>query len=151
MMKFRKAIQTDIHQLEKLFLVTRQQTFYWERPDKFKLKDYDNATLGETVFVAEEDGGKIIGFISVWEKDIPPFIHHLFVGLEHQKKGVGSFLIRNLFDRLPLPYRLKCVLRNQNALSFYLKNNWIEIDRGDGGDGEYVLLELPARQQLSNN
>lgn len=149
-MKIRKAKETDIPQLEKLFLVTRQQTFHWERPDKFKLKDYKNATEGETVFVAEENSGEIIGFISVWEKDIRPFIHHLFVSPGHQKKGIGAFLIRNLFAWLPRPYRLKCVLKNQDALAFYLKNNWLEIDRSIGEDGEYALLELPAYQPLSD-
>jgi predicted acetyltransferase len=149
-MKIRKSKEIDIPQLEKLFLVTRQQTFNWEKPDKFKLTDYKNATEGETVFVAEEDNGEVIGFVSVWEKDTHPFIHHLFIAPDHQKKGIGALLIRNLFAWLPLPYRLKCVLKNQDALAFYLKNKWLEIDRGIGEDGEYVLLELPAYQSLSN-
>lgn len=150
-MLIRKAKKTDIPQLEKLFLVTRQQTFNWEKPDKFKLTDYKNATEGETVFVAEEEKtGEIVGFISVWEKDEHPFIHHLFIAPDHQKKGVGSLLIKNLFAWLPRPYRLKCVLRNEKAISYYLKHNWLEIDRGIGEDGEYALLELPAHQPLSN-
>lgn len=149
MIKIRKAIESDIQQLEKIFLVARQQTFTWENPDKFKLADYKNATEGETVFVAEEEG-KIVGFISVWEKDIHPFIHHLFIAPGHQRKSIGTLLIKNLFSWFPRPYRLKCVLKNQDAIAFYLKNNWLEIDRGIGEDGEYVLFELSIYQPFSN-
>jgi len=148
-MKIRKAKESDIQQLEKIFLVARQQTFTWENPNKFKLEDYKNATDGETVFLAEKDG-KVVGFISVWEHDAHPFIHHLFISADHQRKGIGTLLIKSLFARLPRPYRLKCVLKNQSAIAFYLKNNWLEIDRGIGEDGEYVLFELPEHQPFSN-
>lgn len=148
MMKIRKAKESDIHQLEKIFLVVRQQTFTWDNPNKFKLEDYKNATDGETVFVAEEDG-RIVGFISVWERDAHPFIHHLFISADHQRKGIGTLLIKSLFAWLPRPYRLKCVLKNQGAIAFYLKNHWLEIDRGIGEDGEYVLFELPVSRPFS--
>jgi len=96
MITIRQAKESDTSQLEKLFLVTRQQTFHWESPNKFKLEDYKKATEGESVFVAEDNRGTIIGFISVWEMDEFPFIHHLFVASEHQRKRVGEVLIRNL-------------------------------------------------------
>jgi hypothetical protein len=35
MITIRKAKDTDTSQLEKLFLITRQQTFHWESPNKF--------------------------------------------------------------------------------------------------------------------
>lgn len=140
-MKIRKAKESDTPHLEKIFLIVRQQTFTWENPDKFKLTDYKNATKGETVFLAEEEG-EIVGFISVWEHDVHPFIHHLFIAPAHQRKGIGTLLIKNLFTKLPRPYRLKCVLKNKDAIAFYLKINWLEIDRGIGEDGEYVLFEL---------
>lgn len=148
MMKIRKAKESDIHQLEKIFLVVRQQTFTWDNPNKFKLEDYKNATDGETVFVAEEDG-RIVGFISIWERDAHPFIHHLFISVDHQRKSIGTLLIKSLFAWLPRPYRLKCILKNQSAIAFYLKNQWLEIDRGIGEDGEYVLFELPVSRPFS--
>ncbi len=77
MISIRKAKEADTSQLERLFLIVRQQTFTWENPNKFKIADYKNVTDGETVFVAEE-AGEIVGFISVWEHDTHPFIHHLF-------------------------------------------------------------------------
>lgn len=150
MISIRKAKESDISQLEKLFLTSRQKTFTWENPDKFKLSDYMHATDGETVFVAENVNGNIIGFISVWEKDKYPFIHHLFIASDYQRQGIGTLLIKSLFAWLPRPYRLKCILKNQDAVAFYRKNDWLEIDRGIGEDGEYLLLELPANQHLSN-
>ncbi len=92
MITIRKAKKSDTSSLEKLFLTTREQTFHWESPNKFKLEDYKKATDSESVFVAEDDHGTIIGFVSVWEKDEFPFVHHLFVAPEHQRKRVGELL-----------------------------------------------------------
>lgn len=142
-MKIRKAKPSDTLQLQELFLITRRKTFSWEKPSKFKLLDFKKSTQGESVFVAENPKGKIVGFISVWEKDPPPFIHHLFVHPSEQRKGIGTMLIQSLFPLLPRPYRLKCLVKNQNALAFYLKSKWIEIGKGEEEEGEYLLLELP--------
>lgn len=140
MVAIRPLQEVDIPQLEELFLITRRETFYWEKWEKFHLKDFKKETEGECVFVAE-DANKIIGFISLWEKESPPFIHHLFIASEHQRRGVGKLLIESLLSWLPRPYRLKCLARNQGALAFYRKNQWIEIDRGLSEEGVYLLLE----------
>jgi len=143
MIKIRKAEASDTAQLEALFLITRQRTFHWENPDKFKLEDFKQSTSGETIFVAEDEDTTIVGFVSVWEQDAIPFIHHLFVAQNHQRKGIGELLMQSLLAWLPPPYRLKCVSKNRSALAFYHKHGWIEIGRGIGEDGEYLLLELP--------
>ncbi|MCX6988588.1 MAG: GNAT family N-acetyltransferase [Chlamydiae bacterium] len=144
MIKIRKAKISDTSQLETLFLITRQHTFHWDSPDKFKIEDFKQSTSGETIFVAEDEGASIVGFVSVWEQDAIPFIHNLFVAQNHQRKGIGELLIQSLLDWLPLPYRLKCVFQNKGALAFYHKHGWVEIGRGIGEDGEYLLLELPS-------
>lgn len=144
MIKIRKAETSDTPQLETLFLVTRQRTFHWENPDKFKLEDFKQSTSGETIFVAEDEGSTIVGFVSVWEQDAVPFIHHLFVAPNHQRKGIGELLMESLLTWLPLPYHLKCVSKNREALAFYRKHGWVEVGQGVGEDGEYLLLELPS-------
>lgn len=141
MIKIRKAETRDTPQLESLFLITRQHTFHWDSPDKFKLEDFKQSTAGETILVADDDS-TIVGFISVWEHDAIPFIHHLFVAPNHQRKGIGKLLMQSLLTRLPPPYRLKCVTKNKDALAFYQKQGWIEIGQGVGEDGDYLLLEL---------
>jgi ribosomal protein S18 acetylase RimI-like enzyme len=142
MTTIRKANENDIPQLEKLFLETRQQTFTWEHPDKFKIDDFQKSTEGETIFLAE-DNKKIIGFVSVWEHDSPAFLHHLFVSKAHQRQGIGRLLIQSISSSIPLPYRLKCIVKNENALAFYLKNGWSIVGKGISEDGDYLLLELP--------
>jgi GNAT superfamily N-acetyltransferase len=149
MIKIRKAKKSDTPQLETLFLIARQHTFHWENPDKFKLKDFKPSTAGETILVAEDDDA-IVGFISVWEQDAIPFIHHLFVAPNRQRKGIGKLLIQSLLTRLHPPYRLKCVTKNKGALAFYQKQGWIEIGQGIGDDGEYLLLELRNTLSFTN-
>ena len=144
MIKIRKAETGDTPQLETLFLVTRQRTFHWENPDKFKLEDFKQSTAGETIFVAEDESSTIVGFVSVWEQDAVPFIHHLFVAPNHQRKGIGELLMESLLTWLSPPYRLKCVSKNREALAFYHKHGWVEVGQGIGEDGEYLLLELPS-------
>lgn len=144
MVKIRRAETSDTSQLETFFLVTRRCTFRWENPDKFKLEDFKQSTSGETIFVAEDEYATIVGFVSVWELDAIPFIHHLFVAPNHQRKGIGELLMESLLTWLPPPYRLKCVSKNSEALAFYRKHGWIEVGQGSGEDGEYLLLELPS-------
>ncbi len=142
----RKATESDTAELEKLFLITRQQTFYWEPSEKFQLSDFAAKTAGEIVFVAERKN-QIVGFISVWKDESPPFIHNLFVAKDSQREGVGELLINSLLSWLPPPYRLKCLLRNHTALSFYRKNRWIEIEHDVSEEGPYYLFELDKNDE----
>lgn len=142
MIKIRKANSEDTNQLEKLFLDIRQATFTWENPNKFKLDDYQKSTEGETIFLAE-DNKQIVGFISVWEHDSPAFLHHLYVSKSHQRQGIGHLLIQSISSAIPPPYKLKCIVKNENALRFYLKNGWSIVGNGISEDGDYLLLELP--------
>ncbi len=139
-LRIRRARSGDTPQLEQLFLETRCHTFYWEDPTKFQLEDYQKQTVGEEVFVAEGEG--IIAFISVWTQDRPPFIHHLFVSPDHQRKGVGTKLVHSLATWLPPPYRLKCLAQNLGARIFYKKMGWVGLEEGTSPEGDYILLEL---------
>jgi hypothetical protein len=84
MIKIRKAKTSDPSQLETLFLITRDHTFHWDSPDKFKLEDFKQSTSGETMFAAEDEGSAIVGFVSVWEQDAIHFIHNLFLAQNHR-------------------------------------------------------------------
>ena len=125
MISIRKAEESDISQLEKLFLNSRQKTFTWENPDKFKLSDYMHATDGETVFVAENINGKIIGFMSVWGKDKYPFIHHLSGKIFG---GLQAFL---------------------GSESIYIETLWVERNLQKQGYGKQ-LLDAAERGAVKN-
>lgn len=136
----RRAVAGDSAVLARIFVESRLRAFYWQNPARFRLEDFEKGTAGESVFVAEEGSGNLLGFISVWEPE--QFIHHLFIAPDQQRRGIGKQLLESLPSWLPLPYWLKCNPRNEAARAFYRKNNWIETGRGTGEHGEYLVLEF---------
>ena len=136
----RRADAKDGAALARIFVESRLEAFYWQNPARFRLEDFETETAGEVVFVAEDGSGKILGFISVWEPD--RFVHHLYIAPDQQRRGIGKRLLESLLSWLPLPYRLKCKVRNEAACAFYRKNDWVETGRGKDEHGEYLVLEF---------
>ena len=134
----RRAEAKDSAALARIFVESRLETFYWQNPARFRLEDFEKETAGETVFVAEDGSGKILGFISVWEPE--RFVHHLYIAPDQQRRGIGKRLLESLSSWLSLPYRLKCKVRNEAACAFYRKNDWVETGRGTDEHGEYLVL-----------
>jgi len=142
--RIRLATAADTVVLQRLFLEVRRATFTWKAPESFTEADFEEQTLGESVWVAEGVSGDILGFISIWEPDA--FIHHLFVRPQDQRHGVGRALLEHTRRWLPLPHRLKCLELNTRALRFYLKEGWTEIGQGGSQESAYRHLEyaVPA-------
>ena len=107
--------------------------------------DIARDSAGEVLHVAVGEDGRILGFVSVYERD--SFIHHLFVNPEAQGHGVGTMLLRSLEPWLPFPWGLKCVAANTEAMRFYLERGWIAAGCGTGEQGDYALLAL-VREEL---
>lgn len=99
---------------------------------------FDDAIREETIHVACDEDGRVVGFVGVFEPD--SFIHHLYVAPKSQRQGIGRALLNSLRSWLPSPWRLKCVAANVGALRFYENLGWEPIDEGSGPDGPYVLL-----------
>ena len=93
----------------------------------------------ETVVVCCGQDGDVLGFVSVYEPE--SFIHHLYVAPNYQGLGVGTALLHSLEAWVPMPWHLKCVERNENALAYYLSQGWVEENRAQGPEGAYVLLK----------
>lgn len=136
----REATPADSPVLANIFLVARQSTFDWMDPGSFSLLDFSAQTEGERVFLAESPTGEVVGFIAVWVNAC--FIHHLFILPAYQRQGIGQRLINSLLAWLPLPYRLKCLVRNEAALAFYRQNGWQQLETGNTDGEEFILLEL---------
>lgn len=137
--RIRAYRSADHDALAALYEQVRSEEFFWMASEQRSAADFDRATEGEQIFVAEIQGGAA-GFVSVWEPD--KFIHSLFVAGEFRRMGVGLALIQRALVEYGTPLTLKCVVKNENALQFYLKNGW-RIEREDSGDeGPYVLLSL---------
>lgn len=104
-MQIRPYQETDRPFLRTLYLASRKAAFGWRDTSNYQLEDFDGATLGEAIWVAE-DGGTLLGFVSVYRED--NFIHNLYVDLISAARrrqcaaaGGGSHLHRHRLAEMP--------------------------------------------------
>ncbi|HRE83771.1 MAG TPA: GNAT family N-acetyltransferase [Opitutaceae bacterium] len=145
--RIRLATFADQAALSRLFVEVRRATFTWRDPHAFSEADFEEQTLGESVWLAEGASGEILGFISIWEPDA--FIHHLYVLPAYQRQGIGRALLNHTRRWLPLPHRLKCLELNSRALRFYRQEGWVEIGQGGSQDDAYRHLEYAVSAESS--
>lgn len=131
--------ESDRPRLQELFLVARRAAFPWIDSGSFYLHDFDEATAGEVIYVAEL-GEKVVGFASVWKED--NFLHNLFVDPGHWRKGIGLELLKASVREIGRPARLKCLVHNANALAFYQAHGWQIVETGSDPLGEYYVMCL---------
>ena len=85
-------------------------------------------------------GGAPDGFIAFRQA----WVDHLYVGTEHQRRGLGSALLAKAMRAYPR-LRLWAFQRNAAAIRFYLKRGFRELERTDGSRNEErepdVLME----------
>lgn len=137
-MKIRAFNENDREALRDIFLRSRIAAFHWLDTSAYTLNDFDEATLGEKIWVAENEN-VTVGFISAWLPD--NFIHHLFVHPGFVNKGFGKGLLNACLAHLARPVTLKCLERNQKAITFYQLQGW-EIESKDVDvTGAYFLLK----------
>lgn len=129
----------DTAALRQLYLTVRQATFTWMETTHYAPEDFDKATAGELILVARVKD-TVAGFISMWLPD--HFIHHLYVDTLYQRKKIGAALLDAAIQYMHYPVRLKCLVKNHNALRFYTSKGFAEREKGDSPEGAYVLLEL---------
>lgn len=133
---FREADRTA---LRAVFLLSRRQAFHFLVDKHYALTDFDHATAGEDVWVAEI-GDEVVGFASVWAED--SFVHNLFVHPDHAGRGAGTALLGRLARHYAPPLTLKCLKENTPALRFYRRLGWYVESDGIGSDGEYFDLSF---------
>jgi GNAT superfamily N-acetyltransferase len=134
----RRAELRDTESVHEIFSEAIENA-EWLPPAARLNSDFATAAKGETVVVCCDREDKVLGFASVYEQD--SFIHHLYVARHCQRQGVGAALLKSLEAWIPMPWHLKCVARNRNALAFYLAQGWAEESRALGPEGPYVLLK----------
>lgn len=132
--------KNNIPDLRRIFLEVRQKTFYWlEDAADYKLSDFDRETDGEFILVAVLDGNAV-GFISLWMAD--QFVHHLYIDEKYQNQNIGSLLLDEAIKIMDFPIKLKCLMRNENAVKFYEKKGFTPLEKGVSTHGEYILYAL---------
>lgn len=117
-------------------------------PPRARLRaDFSEVSHGEMVYVIKADAGKLAGFVAVYEPE--SFVHHLFVAPQYQRRGLASLLLSSLHTWLPLPWRLKCIRGNTDALSFYAISGWKDVGAGESEEGPYLVLEYNLEPSAS--
>lgn len=129
--------ESDRPQLRDLYLQTRLHAWTWLDSSAWRPEDFDSVTKNEQIWVAE-DGGKLLGFASVWVVD--NFLHSLYVAPHHQGKRVGRALLEKVQAEFTAHGTLKCLVKNQSAFEFYQRHGWQIESRGESVDGEYYLM-----------
>jgi len=138
-MHIRLFIESDRHQLRKIYLESRMHEFSWLNSSLCTPNDFDRDTEGEIIWVAT-DNNHLLGFISVWKRD--NFIHNLFVHPDFVGRGVGTELLQVCLKDIGLPVTLKCSKPNVKARDFYLSKGWLVISEGENVDGKYDLMGI---------
>lgn len=134
----RPFTETDRNKLREIYLLCRIQVFYWIDSALFTLNDFDAHTKDEHIWVAECDH-EIAGFMAIWSPDA--FIHHLYIDGAHRGKGIGKALLASAVQTYPSPLSLKCLVKNEAALQFYLALGWEVAEEGHDALGDYVLMK----------
>ncbi|CAM3426791.1 GNAT family N-acetyltransferase [Flavobacterium chungbukense] len=130
---------TDLKQLQKIFLEERKRTFIWNDISEFELDDFIKQTQGEYILTALWNDIPV-GFISIWMPN--NFIHHLYVDHNNQGKNIGSELLKAAISKTKFPLTLKCLENNTKAIDFYTKKGFVEKEKGHSSNGIYILFEL---------
>ncbi|MBB6486466.1 GNAT family N-acetyltransferase [Rhizobium lusitanum] len=142
----RPAREQDMRHLAEIYLDVRRQTFSWVDPDHFILEDFATHADGERLSVCEDQHGTIAGFAAIWEPD--DFIHMLYILPAFQGRGAGKALLAALPDWPTRRYRLKCLVRNARAVSFYEALGFEIIGNGASPEGDYKEMRLADLNSL---
>ncbi|MFJ2994897.1 GNAT family N-acetyltransferase [Pandoraea sp. NPDC087047] len=134
-MEITLATQADSPTLARIYYEVRIATMTWVDPSMYREDDFTSHSAGEDVSVAKSNDGDILGFISIWPAT--DFIHMLYVKPSSQGQGVGTRLLQALPDWPNRPYRLKCLVRNVKAKTFYERHGFQVIGRGTSEEGEF--------------
>ena len=128
--------------LRTLYLAARKDTWTWLTEVDYKLEDFDRAVIGETILVAERDG-HLLGFASIFTQE--NFLHNLFIDPQFLGTGAGSALLRAAEKTFTRTGSLKCLVKSQKSVAFYLSKGWDIVATGDSPKGEYYLFHSPNK------
>ncbi len=101
-MIIRRWQESDRPFLRTLYLRARKSSWTWLDASAWRLEDFDAVTLGEAIWVAEEEGHRM-GFASVYEND--NFLHNLLWIRTFRGKAWVARYSRMRSQRLPTPGR----------------------------------------------
>jgi len=131
----------EIDVLRDIYYEVRLERFTWLDWEKIRLRDFEESTADELIFVAFVDG-ELAGFISIWEPD--GFIHSIYVKSDFRGLGAGRRLIEEAVKICGLPLTLKCMTANMPSVGFYLSQGWKIAEEAMGDGGPYYRMRFDA-------
>ena len=136
----RPAHPADLAEIAELFIATRRAAVpampQLVEGDE-EIRDwFDGLTLGtgsgaKEIWVAETDalgGGDILGFAVLDEG----WLDSIYVGPQHQARGIGSALLEVVKAQRPRGFALWVFATNTSARGFYHRHGLIELEHTDG-------------------
>ena len=84
------------------------------------------------------EGNEYLGFASIFMEE--SFLHNLFIKPKAQHLREDKALLLAAQSLFTSHGSLKCLAKNQQAMAFYRKQNWVAIASGKSNDGEYILM-----------
>jgi ribosomal protein S18 acetylase RimI-like enzyme len=94
------------------------KTDEWKKLGNDRLVNKLNEEHTKT-WVAKE-GNEILGFIGIKENINQTVIEGLFISPKHQRKGIGSMLLKHALSKIKnKKVSLEVLFHNQNAINFY--------------------------------
>ncbi|MDC7715879.1 GNAT family N-acetyltransferase [Vogesella sp. DC21W] len=128
--------------LAQLYLDTRRSCFPWLDGQAMQLGDFARDTADESLLVAQDAHGQVLGFAGVYEKE--NFLHHLYVAPAAQGQGIGQALLQAAALRFTATPSLKCFAANPRALAFYRQQGWQPAGEGvDAAGHRWLRLQGP--------
>jgi ribosomal protein S18 acetylase RimI-like enzyme len=110
-------------------------------PRTINAADFAAETADETILVAEDERGHVLGFVSLYKPEC--FVHHLYVDPAHARNGIGKALLAAAVALAGGQASLKCQTRNAGALAFYRRLGWSDGETGDSDAGPWIRMLGP--------
>lgn len=136
----RPALSEDLPELAELFIATRRAAvpampLPVDGDDEIR-EWFATLTLGtgpgaKQIWVAETDsvsGGDLLGFAVVDGS----WLDSIYVGPQHQARGIGSALLEVVKAQAPSGFALWVFASNTSARGFYHRHGLIELEHTDG-------------------
>lgn len=139
----RHALETDAHTIREVLVETWNKTYQDSLPESVRefVKNHwhtqrnlqSQIADGETTFlVALNQVGEIIGLTSLYSQSLSQgFLSRLYVHPKHQRKGVGSKLLKTVLKEAPAQTVSAEVEHvNQPAQTFFEKHGFKRVQDG---------------------
>lgn len=130
-MKFRKAVEDDLSDLNRISVISKK---HWDYPEEWIERWMKDLTMTASDFISHETlvmefEKRIIGFCSTKGQGDHYEVMHLWVLPEFIGKGYGKILLKETLASFILEDKPIWVLADPNAESFYKKQGFMTFEK----------------------